>query len=106
MRHHGTNSPRGLTGRMPAADVEKRLACLRAATVDELVRKDGGWGYLARDGAEDPAFESRTITALLKAGLLEPIGMRDDKGREVRVRLSGLGRRELARRARAEVGGA
>ena len=106
MSHHGTNSPRGLTGRMPAADIEKRLACMRAASTDELVRKEGVWGYLARDGADDPSFDSRTITALLKAGLLEPVGMRDDKGREVRVRVSMLGRRELARRARTAGGGA
>lgn len=106
MSHFGTNSPRGLAGRMSAADLEKRVACLLAASVDELVRKDRGWGYLARDGARDPSFDSRTITALLKAGLLEPVGMRDDKGREVRVRVSMFGRRELARRARASGGGA
>lgn len=105
MSHFGTNSPRGLEG-LPAADLEKRLACMRAASTDELVRKNGTWGYLARDAETDPSFDSRLIAALLRAGLLEPVGMRDDRGREVRVRVSMFGRRELARRDRAAGGGA
>jgi hypothetical protein len=98
--HYGTNSPRGLGGGLPPAEVEKRLACMVAASKDELIRKVGVWGYLARDSAADPAFDARLISALLRAGLLEPIGMRDDRGRVIRVRVSMLGRRELARRAR------
>lgn len=97
--HYGTNSPRGLD-RISDAEVAKRLACMAAASTDELIRKVGVWGYLARDTAADPAFDARLISALLKAGLLEPVGMRDDRGRVIRVRVSLLGRRELARRAR------
>lgn len=98
--HYGTNSPRGLGGGLPPAEVEKRLACMVAASTDELIRKTGVWGYLARDAESDPSFDARLISALLKAGLLEPVGTRDDRGRVIRVRVSMLGRRELARRAR------
>lgn len=97
--HYGTNTPRGLD-RISDAEVEKRLACMVAASTDELIRKTGVWGYLARDTEADPAFDARLISALLKAGLLEPVGTRDDRGRVIRVRVSMLGRRELARRAR------
>lgn len=97
--HYGTNSPRGLD-RISDAEVAKRLACMVAASTDELIRKTGVWGYLARDAESDPSFDARLISALLKAGLLEPVGTRDDRGRVIRVRVSMLGRRELARRAR------
>lgn len=80
---------------------ELRVACLRAAAVDDLVRKDRCWGHLARDGADDPAFDWRTVATLLKAGLLEQLGQRDERGRVLRVRTSNYGRRELARQGRA-----
>lgn len=98
--HYGTNDPRGLGAGLSPADVEARLVCMRAASIDELVRKVGRWGHLARDAETDPHWDPRMISALLRAGLLEPVGTRDDQGRVIRVRVSILGRRELARRAR------
>lgn len=88
------------------ADQARRVACLEAASRDDLVRKVGVWGFLARDGADDPSFTAALVATLLKAGLLEPVGMRDERGRVVRARASMMGRRELARRARAAGGGA
>lgn len=87
--------------RVSVPQMAERLACLDAASRDDIVRKVGEWGHLARDGKGDPRWTPQLIAALLKAGLLEPIGMRDDRGREVCVRISSHGRRELARR-RAE----
>lgn len=97
----GTNSPAGLRG-LTKADLDLRVAILRAAVVDDLIRKNDAWGHLARDAEGDPAFDTRTIAALLKGGLLEQLGTRDVEGRVLRVRTSTYGRRELARIAATE----
>jgi hypothetical protein len=96
---------RGHWDRVSDRQLADRLACLEAASRDDIVRKVGEWGHAARDGADDPRWTPQLIAALLKAGLLEPVGMRDDRGREVRVRLSGHGRREIARHRRGQGAG-
>jgi hypothetical protein len=94
----------GLWDRRGTAPTAERVSCLEAASRDDLVRKVGEWGYLARDGKDDPRWTPQLIAALLKGGLLEPVGTRDDRGREVRVRISSHGRRELTRHRRAQGG--
>ncbi len=96
----GGNRSLGIQG-IGQADLELRVACLQAAVSDDLIRKDHCWGHLARDGADDPAFDFRTVATLLKGGLLEQLGQRDMRGRVLRVRTSSYGRRELARQARS-----
>lgn len=93
-------NPSGLRVRNQA-DLALRTNVLRLACVDDLIRKSDHWGYLARDAEGDPSFDSRTIAALLKDGLLEQMGERDQRGRVMRVRTSTYGRRELTRLARA-----
>lgn len=105
MRVAGANSSRGLCGKSKA-EVAFRATVLRAACIDDLIRKADSWGYLARDAEGDPSFDSQLIASLLKAGLLEQMGERDQRGRVLRVRTSTYGRRELARLERASGGGA
>lgn len=88
--------------RVSPRQLAERLACHEAASRDDIVRKVGEWGYLGRDGAADPSWATQLIAALLKAGVLESIGTRDDRGRAVRVHISSHGRRELAKHRRSE----
>lgn len=96
----GGNRSLGIQGGSEA-DLALRVACLTAASADDLIRKDHCWGHLARDAAGDPSFDFRTVATLLKGGLLEQLGQRDERGRVLRVRTSNYGRRELARQARS-----
>lgn len=84
---------------------EIAVACMQAAAVDDLVRKPEGWVHLVPiAGLDEKPFYGKCVLELVRKGLLEQVGQRDEDGNAVRVRLSGYGRRELRRRQAAEGG--